>query len=51
MSLFVQTEDLPALNQDELHDLVLVHHVDCHVTSVLLSPHKGGAKDNAETLS
>lgn len=51
MSLCVQAEDLPALNQDELHDLVLVHHVDCHVAGILLRPHEGGAKDNAETLS
>lgn len=49
-SLCVQTEDLPALDQDELHDLVLVHHVDRHVAGILLCPHEGGAKDNAETL-
>lgn len=51
MSLCVQAEDPPALDQDELHDLVLVHHVNCHVAGVLLRPHEGGAKDNAETLS
>lgn len=49
-SLPVQAEDLPALNQDELHDLVLVNHVDRHVASILLRPHEGGAEDDAEAL-
>lgn len=40
-----------ALNEDELHDLVLVHHVDRHVACVLLRPHEGGAEDDAEALS
>lgn len=40
-----------ALSEDELHDLVLVHHVDRHVTCVLLCPHEGGAEDYAEALS
>lgn len=49
-SLPVQAEDPPALGQDELHDLVLVNHVDRHVAGILLCPHEGGAEDNAEAL-
>lgn len=39
VSLPVQVEDVSALGEDELHNLVLVDHVDCHVSCVQLRPH------------
>lgn len=47
----VQVEDFSALDEDELHDLVLVDHVDRHVSCVQFRPHKCRAKHNANALS
>jgi len=49
-SLPVQAEDLLALDEDELHDLGLVDHVDRHVAGVQLGPHERGAEHDAEAL-
>lgn len=50
-SLPVQVEDLSALDEDELYDLVLVDHVDRHVSSVQLRPHQRWAEHDADALS
>ena len=50
-SLPVQVEDFLALDEDELHNLVLVDHVDCHVPRVQLGPHQRWAKHDADSLS
>lgn len=47
----VQVENLSALDEDELHDLVLVRHVDGHVSCVVFRPHQRRAKYNTDTLS
>lgn len=51
MSLPVQVEDVLALSEDELHHLVLVHHVDCHVSSVQLRPHQRRPEHDTKALS
>lgn len=47
----VKVEDLTALDEDELHNLVLVYHVDCHVSCIQFRPHQCWAKYDTETLS
>lgn len=50
LSLLLQAEDLWALNEDELHYLVLIDHVNRHVPTVQLRPHECRAKHNADAL-
>lgn len=47
----VQVEDLSALDEDKLHDLVLVHHVDRHISCVQLGPHQCWPEHDADALS
>lgn len=49
--LIVQVEDLLAFDEDELHNLVLVHHVHSHVPAVQLRPHQRGAEHYTDPLS
>lgn len=42
---------MSALDEDELYDLVLVDHVDRHVSSVQLRPHQRWAEHDADALS
>lgn len=42
---------MSALDEDELYDLVLVDHVDRHVSSVQLGPHQRWPEHDADALS
>lgn len=46
LSVFLQAEDLTVLTQHELHNLVLVDHVYCHISCLIFSSQKGGSKYN-----
>lgn len=43
-------KDVVKLVEDELHRLVLVNHVDCHVTIVPLRAHQSGSEHDADVL-
>lgn len=44
-------EDALVLEQNELHDLVLVHHVDRYVSRLSLGPQQRGSKHDGHALS
>lgn len=49
--LLAQVEDFFALAENELHDLVLVDHVERHVSCVQFGPHQRRAEHDADALS
>lgn len=48
--LRLPAENALVLQQNELHDLVLVHHVDRNVARLRLGPQQRGSEDDGHTL-
>lgn len=47
----LQSKDIHTFNENGLHYLILIHHIDFHVSGFKLGPHESRSKHNADALS
>ncbi len=47
----IRSKDLHTFKENGLHYLILIHHIDFHVSGFKLGPHESWSKHNADALS
>lgn len=48
--LALWSQDLKAFNENELYYLILIYHIDFHISRFKLRPHESWSKHNANAL-